>query len=156
MRRCIFAVKPDHVIHLGDHIEDAKTLEAENPYIRFHAVPGNCDTFRFYGHEPDVLAYPIGGVKLFMTHGHRHAVKSDPTIVIAQGRAQNAGAVLYGHTHIPVCRQESDGMWVINPGSCRDSRTAALIRVEDEKISACTILGQTDIDCALLRQDGQK
>lgn len=146
MRRCIFVLKPDHVIHLGDHIEDAKTLETENPHIRFHAVPGNCDTFRFYGREPEILCYPIAGVKMFMTHGHRHGVKSDPSAVIAQAKAQGAAVVLYGHTHCAVCRQEPEGLWIVNPGSCRDTATAALIQVSDEKISACSIIGQTDID----------
>ena len=146
MRRCIFAVKPDHVIHLGDHIGDAKTLETENSHIRFHMVPGNCDTFRFFGIEPEVLCYPIDGVMLFMTHGHRHGVKSDTAAVIAQGRSQNAQAVLFGHTHQPVCRQEEDGLWVVNPGSCRDSQTAVVIETQTGKISACSLLKQTDID----------
>ena len=146
MRRCIYKVKPDHVIHLGDHIDDGKVLEGENPHIRFHMVPGNCDTFRFYGIVPEVLCYPIDGVVLYMTHGHQHRVKTDYSGVIAQARSKNAGAVLFGHTHIPFCRQESDGIWVVNPGSCRDTHTAALIETADGKISACCILKQTDID----------
>lgn len=145
MRQCMFRVKPDHVIHLGDHMDDGKTLETENPYVRFHLVPGNCDRFRFIGMEPEVLCYPIDGVMLFMTHGHRHGVKSDPACVIAQARSSKAQAVLYGHTHHPICRQEPDGLWVINPGSSRDSKTAALIETQDGKISACTLLEQTDI-----------
>lgn len=145
MRRCIFKVKPDCVIHLGDHIEDAKVLETENPHIRFHSVAGNCDAFRFYGMEPEILCYPIDGVMMFMTHGHRHAVKSDPGTLIAQARSKNAQIVMYGHTHIPVCREET-GCWVLNPGSCKDTLTAGLVCTDNGRISACTILEQTDID----------
>ena len=146
MRRCIFRLKPDHVIHLGDHIDDGKVLETENPHIRFHMLPGNCDTFRFFGMEPDILCYPIDDVMFFMTHGHRHGVKSSQEALIAQARTKDARAALFGHTHIPVCRQETDGLWVINPGSCRDTLTAALIQTQDGKISACTIVGQADIE----------
>ena len=144
MRRCIYRVKPDHVIHLGDCIDDGKGLELENPEIRFHLVPGNCDGFRFYGIAPDELCYPIDNVMIFMTHGHRYGVKSDPSRVIYEARSRGAQAVLYGHTHVPVCRQE-DGMWIVNPGSAKDTYTAALIETQDGKISACSILEPTDI-----------
>ena len=46
MRSCVDAVKPDAIIHLGDHYDDAQALAEEYPHIPIHAVPGNCDRFR--------------------------------------------------------------------------------------------------------------
>lgn len=146
MRSCIAAVKPDAVIHLGDHYDDAEILAQENPRIRFHMVPGNCDRYRCPPNTPQILAYPVCGVMLYMTHGHLHGVKSDPFRVIAAAREANAQAVLFGHTHESVCYQEEDGFWVMNPGSCGyGGGSAGIIETADGKISACRLIGQADI-----------
>jgi len=147
MRYCIDAVKPEHVIHLGDHYEDGTVMAEEYPHIRFHQVPGNCDRYRMAWEVADIMCYPIGGVKLFMTHGHKHGVKSDIARVIADGRAQEAQAVLFGHTHSPVCFQTEDGLWVLNPGSCGSwGGSAGILEVEAGKITACRIVRQADLD----------
>ena len=146
MRLCIDKVKPDHIIHLGDLYEDAEALQEEYPHIRFHMVPGNCDTFIIRREKLPVLCYTIGGVRFFMTHGHLHGVKSDLSRLLREAREMGAQAALYGHTHEKMCCRAEDGLWIINPGSCRsDHGTVALIEIQAEKISACTILGQTDI-----------
>lgn len=145
MRLAINHLKPKHVIHLGDHYDDGKAMAEENPHILFHQVPGNCDMFRCEPWLPDTLCYPIGGVKILMTHGHKHAVKSDTCRLLADARKQGADLVLYGHTHRADCRQE-DGLWIMNPGSCgSDGGSVGLVEVENEKISACRILRQTEI-----------
>ena len=46
MRRCVERVKPDAIVHLGDHFDDAETLHEEYPGIRMYRVPGNCDRYR--------------------------------------------------------------------------------------------------------------
>lgn len=145
MRFCIDKIKPQHVIHLGDHYDDATAMAQEYPHIRFHQVPGNCDSYRYDPWATDVLSYPIEGVKFFMTHGHRQTVKSGTGRLLADARASGADAVLYGHTHQAACSCE-EGLWVLNPGSCRSfGGSVGLIRVENEKISACAILTQTEI-----------
>ena len=145
MRFCIQRVKPRHVIHLGDHYDDATAMAQEYPHIRFHQVPGNCDSYR---HDPwavDVLSYPIEGVKFFMTHGHRQMVKSGTHRLVADARASKADVVLYGHTHEAECYFQDD-LWVMNPGSCRSfGGSVGVIEVDNEKISACAILTQTEI-----------
>lgn len=146
MRQCIAKLRPEHVIHLGDHMEDGKAMAEENPHIRFHLLPGNCDWSRIEQDCPQVLCYPIGGVKLFMTHGHLHGVKSGIEKLIANAKQMGAEGVLFGHTHQPVCRQE-DGVWVINPGSCRGyDGSCCVMEIEQEKISACRLYRQTDLD----------
>lgn len=147
MRLCISRVKPDHVIHLGDFFDDAKAMEQENPHILFHCVPGNCDRFRCDPNQPDILCYSIGGVKLYMTHGHKHSVKSGSHRLLTDARASGAAAALFGHTHYAECYQEDDGLWVLNPGSCGSyGGSAALIEIAQAKISACRILQQADLD----------
>ena len=146
MRTCVEAIKPQAIVHLGDHYDDGETLKELYPQIPLHQVPGNCDRYRCDPWAADVLCYPIGGVTLMMTHGHKHFVKSGQERLIADARSRGADAVLYGHTHIARCTREEDGLWVVNPGSCGSySGSVAVMEIEDKKISACRILAQTDI-----------
>lgn len=147
MRCCIRAVRPDSVIHLGDHYDDGQVIAQENPNMIVHQVPGNCDQHRCPMNAPQTLCYPIGGVRFFMTHGHKHFVKQSAGLLLADARRSGAQAVLYGHTHSPVCHQEEDGLWVLNPGSCGAyNKTAGLIVIEDRAITECRILTQEDLE----------
>lgn len=146
MRLCIQKVKPDHVVHLGDHYDDGAALAEENPHIRFHQVPGNCDRYRCDPTLAQTMCYPVGGVKLYMTHGHLHGVKSGLERLLTAARQNHAQAVLYGHTHQALCCQ-LEQMWVLNPGSCGSyGGSAGVIEVEQEKISACYLLEQADLE----------
>ena len=147
MRMCIAKVKPDHVVHLGDHYDDGAAMAEENPHIRFHQVPGNCDRYRCDPSLPEILCYPIGGVRFYMTHGHKHNVKYDIVRLLADARSAGAQVVLYGHTHQAQCACTDDGMWVLNPGSCGSyGGSAGVITVENEKITACHILRQAELE----------
>ena len=75
MRRCIEAVKPHRIIHLGDYYDDACAMAEEYPDIPIIQLPGNCDRYRCPPFVQEVLAEKIDGVYFFMTHGHRHMVK---------------------------------------------------------------------------------
>ncbi|MBE6976911.1 MAG: YfcE family phosphodiesterase [Ruminococcaceae bacterium] len=147
MRRAISAVKPDAVVHLGDYYEDAMAMEEENPHIRFHMVPGNCDRNRMLRYAPEMLCYDVCGVRLYMTHGHKHQVKLTQHRLLADARGMGAAAALYGHTHSPYCQQEADGLWVLNPGSCGSSGgSVGLIETDGSTILGCRILRQTDLE----------
>ena len=147
MRRCIRAVKPNAVVHLGDHYDDGQAIAEENPHIPMHRVPGNCDQYRMLRYEPEVLCYEVLGVRLYMTHGHKHRVKSGLYALLADARAANAQAALYGHTHIADCHLEEDGLWVLNPGCCGSAGgSAGLIETENGTITACRILQQEDLE----------
>lgn len=146
MRQCIRKFRPEHVIHLGDYMEDGEAMQEENPHIRFHLLPGNGDRRGVYLSAPQQLCYPVGGVRLFMTHGHLHGVKSDPYMLVNRAKQEGAAAVLFGHTHVAVCRQE-DGFWIINPGSCRGyDGSCCVMEIDNEKISVCRLYRQTDLD----------
>ena len=143
MRRAVAAVKPDALVHLGDHFDDGEVIAQENPHLIMHQVPGNCDAYRMVRYEPEVKCYPVCGVKLFMTHGHKHHVKQTPILLEKAAREAGAQAALYGHTHIADCREE-DGLWVLNPGSAGVS--VGLIEAQDGKIVRCRILHLEDLE----------
>ncbi len=146
MRRCIQKMKPDHVVHLGDYFDDGTAMAEENPNIIFHQIPGNCDRYRCVPWQAETMCYSIGGVKMFMTHGHKHAVKSGTDRLLEDGRKSNASAILYGHTHRAECYQTEDGIWVMNPGSCGSTGgSVGVIEVEEERITACYLLQQADL-----------
>lgn len=133
-------------MHLGDHFDDGQAMAEEFSHIRFHQVPGNCDRYRCDPTQPDVLCYCIGGVRFYMTHGHRHGVKSGLGHLLAEAKRADAQAVLFGHTHRGECFCE-DGMWVLNPGSCGTyGGSAGIIEVRQETISACTLVGQAELE----------
>lgn len=141
MRRCVAEICPDVLVHLGDVVEDAQKLHGEFPDVPMYQVPGNCDYF--YPPELDtVRIVTLEGVKLFLTHGHKHRVKEGSARLLQDARANAVHAVLYGHTHQEVCRQEEDGLWVVNPGSCGGilTRTAAVMELGDGKIHSCRLL----------------
>lgn len=146
-RRCISAVKPNAIIHLGDYFDDGEVLHEENIMIPFCQVPGNCDRYRVSPFQPEILIEPVLGVSLYMTHGHRHDVKRRMDKLLQDARSSKVQAVLYGHTHISNCYQEPDGLWVLNPGSCGSySGSAGLIEVENKKITACRLLREADLE----------
>lgn len=147
MFRCAEKVKPDAMIHLGDFYDDGEALSDTFPGIPFFQVPGNCDRYRAPIGAHEILCLPIFGVKLYMTHGHRHNVKLFLDSLIADARKAKAAAALFGHTHIPECYQEDDGLWVLNPGSAGSyGGSAAVIEVKDQKIIDCRIIWRKDLE----------
>ena len=147
MRCCIRAVKPDAVVHLGDHFDDGTAIAEEFGLTRFYQVPGNCDRYRIYSPVPETLVEKVCGVRLFMTHGHIHRVKQGLGALIADARKTRVQAVLFGHTHEAYCTQEPDGLWVLNPGSCGYfGGSAGLIETDGNKITGCRILRQPELD----------
>ena len=147
MRYAISRVKPDAVVHLGDYFDDGQAMAEENPNIRFHIVPGNCDRYRMVRFEPEILCYDVCGVRLYMTHGHKHEVKRTQSFLLKDACAAGAAAALYGHTHEAFCRQEDDGLWIMNPGACGSSGgSVGLIETEGDKIRTCRLLRQADLE----------
>ena len=146
MRQCVDAVKPNAVIHLGDHYDDAEALEEEYPGIPVYRVPGNCDRYRCPPDTPEICIRRICGVDVYMTHGHKHHVKQYTGALLRDARACDVQVVLYGHTHVAECYQEEDELWVLNPGSCGyGGGSAGLILAEGGEILECRILREEDL-----------
>ena len=147
MRYCINRIKPNVMIHLGDYFEDGEQIREEYAHIPIHQVPGNCDRYRMVAYHPEVLCYKVHDVKLYMTHGHNHRVKSGIYALLKDARAAEAQAVLYGHTHIADCHQEEDGLWVLNPGSCGSyGGSVGVIETEQGRILRCNIYKHSDLE----------
>ncbi len=147
MYACMDAVKPNAVVHLGDYYDDGQTLQESYPQTYFYQVAGNCDKYRCPIGAREILIERVCGVDLYMTHGHRHNVKVYTGALERDARTAKVQAALYGHTHIPDCRQEEDGLWILNPGSCGyGGGTAGVIEVEHGKIKSCRIIRQEDLE----------
>ncbi len=143
-RECIQVTSPDAVIHLGDYYRDGQALQEEFPQLPVYQVPGNCDQHKGYIPDPEIRLLDIFGLRLYITHGHRHGVKLSTLRLISDARAANVQAVLYGHTHQADCRQE-DGLWIVNPGAASWGGSAALITTQLERITNCVILAAADL-----------
>lgn len=118
--RRIFEENPgaDCYIHLGDGARDFEEAGWLFPDTPRRGVRGNCD---FGRDEPTSGLLELGGKRIFFTHGHLWGVKQGLDDLEWMAREQRADVALYGHTH----RAEAlyrDGLWLINPGSVRDSR----------------------------------
>ena len=148
MRRCVDHVKPDAIIHLGDHYSDGEALAELYPHIPLHQVAGNCDMGRCPINARQMLCYTIGGVMIYMCHGHNEHVKQNGVSgLVAAARRYGAQAALYGHTHRMDCHREEDGLLVMNPGSAGcDGYTAGFIKTEGQKITACYFITQEDLE----------
>ncbi len=147
MRRCVDAVKPDALVHLGDHYDDGEALAELYPHIPVHQVAGNCDRYRCPIGAREMLCYQLGGVMTYMTHGHTVHVKSGIGGLLADARRYGAQAALYGHTHIPDCHREADGLWVLNPGSAGyGGGSAGVLETDGRQITACYLLTQQDLE----------
>lgn len=127
---------PDQVIHLGDHWDDGREVALAYPLLPFCQVPGNCDGWIT---EPDKKLIQLGGRKILLAHGHQWSVKQGYDFAISDARKAGANILLFGHTHVAMCRQLDDGLCMLNPGSCRS--TYGLITIENGALhcSICQI-----------------
>ncbi len=105
--------QPDHIFFLGDNYRDSEELAELYPHILMSAVRGNCD----WGGGPDDLELQLGGVRFYLTHGHRYGCKSSLHGLISEGRRRCVDMVCFGHTHQPLHEQGAEGLWLFNPGT---------------------------------------
>ena len=124
----------DHIIHLGDELEDATILETilDRSLIK---VPGNCDASRELGRD---LLVDIAGIRFFITHGDRYRVKSGLSELHRKALEQKAQTVLYGHTHEAAIVRIGE-ILLVNPGSLsyKSLHTSfAVLSIIDGEVSA--------------------
>lgn len=132
MERAVRLEQPEHVLHLGDYVRDARKL-AEAISVPVTLVPGNCDD---RCDQPEILTPVFCGRKFYMTHGHLHGVKMMYMRAIYAAMEAEADLLLFGHTHRPECFQEQ-GLWVMNPGSSRAGGSYGVIELRGDGISCC-------------------
>lgn len=147
MRAWAKLLKPQVMIHLGDYYDDGQVLAGDRPGSRLIQVPGNCDLYRMFPKEPEIRLVKLEGVSVYLTHGHRHGVRSSPAGLVVEARKAGADVALFGHTHQAVCWQTEDGMWVMNPGSCGSfGGSVGLLELEQGKVNVCRVLTLEDME----------
>ncbi|MDD4844937.1 MAG: metallophosphoesterase [Anaerotignum sp.] len=127
--------KVDMVFHLGDYDEDAIALQSLFSGLPFHYVKGNND----YGWDtPSHKLVSAQGKRFLLTHGHKQRVHYNLNTIAYWGEEQEADAVVFGHTHVPL-NDGSGRVYLFNPGSIslpRDSHTPTfgIITIENGKM----------------------
>ncbi|MGI5963226.1 MAG: metallophosphoesterase family protein [Lawsonibacter sp.] len=124
---------PDHIIHLGDLMDDAREVALAYPRLPFCMVPGNCDG---WSSEPAKKQIHLAGIPTLLSHGHIWGVKSGFDRALADARASQSRLLLFGHTHKALCCTLEDGLQVLNPGSSRS--TYGIISILDGQ-ALCSI-----------------
>ena len=120
---------PTVALFLGDGARDIESGIPEG--CKLISVAGNCDAWTSLfdsdgGEIPDEQLEILGGLRIFMTHGHKYSVKSTLIPLILRARELNADIVLFGHTHDPILRElPADEKYpkpllIFNPGSLRE------------------------------------
>lgn len=117
----------DACIHLGDGEGDVKLFLSCHPEweSKFYAVRGNCD---FNSSLPISRTIDlIPGHRIFAVHGHRHAIRYTPDILVEEAIAEDCNIVLHGHTHVR--RNESQRRLSDESRQCRSAtgRHAAVL-----------------------------
>lgn len=112
MDRAIEIEMPDRIFHLGDGegCEDYVEAVAQCP---LEIVRGNCD---FASDLPAEVVMRVGTHVVMLTHGHYYNVSFGPQMLAEVAKEKGADVVLYGHTHVPLLREEG-GITIMNPGS---------------------------------------
>lgn len=107
----------DWLLHLGD-IEGQQDEIAQIVAMaggKVAMVSGNNDFFSPLKKELELV---IGGVRIWMTHGHQYGVYQGTGQIKNQGLLRNVDVVMYGHTHAPFLDiDEANHITVLNPGS---------------------------------------
>jgi putative phosphoesterase len=109
----------DLILHAGD-ISTTQTLaELRELGPPVHAVAGNVDEPVLRECLPHELELELCDVRLAMTHD---AGPSQGRLQRMRRRFPQATAVVFGHSHIPLCEHGDDGFQIFNPGSPTDRR----------------------------------
>ena len=112
----------DMTVFLGDGIRELSIAQQQTGFsCEWKKVRGNNDDTPSTP-ESDILDF--GGHRLFLCHGHRHALYSGYDRIIACARSMDADAALFGHIHAPHL-EDAGGLLLINPGSIGRARSRA-------------------------------
>ena len=131
MERVLLRERPDHILHLGDCVPDAKALRKHGIPLTY--VAGNCD---WGSDEPTILTPKFQRTKIYMTHGHLHRVKMHYQLIFYAALEAEADILLFGHTHQAECFTK-EGMWIMNPGACNDRGSYGLITLTGGGAECC-------------------
>ena len=109
------------IFFLGDGLCDIEPFVLDRTRA-FLAVRGNCDGYAVLGGAIVKKTDEINllGKRVVFTHGDLYGVKYSLDGLKQLAEQRGADLVLFGHTHMPLERYESDirdGVYFFNPGS---------------------------------------
>lgn len=128
----------DVLAHCGDMLDESAIPELE-AIAPLQAVAGNNDSWGLLERFGEKKVLTFGSVRIGMVHGHGSTRReSTPDHAFAQFRNENVQAVLFGHSHMPLCEWR-EGILLFNPGSPTDKRrqprySYGILRIEDGAI----------------------
>jgi uncharacterized protein len=125
----------DLIVHAGD-FSTLAVLEELRSYGEVIAVHGNVDDREVRATLPQAATFAAAGVTIAVVHD---AGPRSGRLNRLRRRFPDAGAVIFGHSHIPLHERTPDGFQIFNPGSPTDHRraphhTMGLARVHDESL----------------------
>ena len=108
----------DVILHAGDLTSASfhEELRALGPPV--YAVHGNADEPPLRELLPAALEVEVEGLRIGMTHVPGQAAGREARLL---RRFPGCGAVVFGHTHLPVV-ERVEGVWLLNPGSPTERR----------------------------------
>lgn len=101
----------DAVIHCGDSELDFSYFDGKSIYV----VRGNCD---FDPNFPNEVIVQLKDETIYVTHGHKHNVKSTLMPLAYRAGEVQASVVCFGHSHL-LGAEMNNGTLFVNPGSLR-------------------------------------
>lgn len=143
--------EPDAVIHLGDHAEDAREIERVFPAMPICRVRGNNDF------DPEVPLNAVvtpGGVRIYITHGHRERVGMLSSGIVSQRAYEEHWRACLFRAYAPHDARAGEQRVGMQSGSISLPRggPASYARLTIENGRA-TLLELVDEDGSLLRKE---
>lgn len=145
----------DLVLHAGDFNTEAVLESFRDVAPDLRAVYGNTDDPAITEQLPQETTFEYAGVRIAATHQSQ----SGTTGLTMLGRQQNAGLVVFGHSHRPTV-EEMGELTLLNPGSHAQPRGARqsfavlepteagldgrLITVDGEEFATFTVEGAAE------------
>lgn len=125
--------KCDLIIHAGDNFSDSKYIHSMTN-IGIMAVKGNCD----FENVEEELVFEIEDKIIFLCHGDKYGVKYGIDTIESKAKEYDANIVIFGHTHIPLCIDKDEILYV-NPGSISlprqvDYRSFVIMDIENGEV----------------------
>lgn len=103
------------IVHCGDGEDQYQYMKDTLRDKMVVGVRGNCD----WGSTlPGVETLRINRKTIFVTHGHLYNAKYTLSQMVYAAQEQQADVLLFGHTHRAMT-DYVDGLYMMNPGSCR-------------------------------------
>ena len=120
-----------YIFHLGDHHTDLFEVSNDLSNKCIAKVKGNCD----YENEKIDRCFELGGMKIFMTHGHYYGVKMTLNSLFYKAQEEDANIALFGHTHNQLLEEFGD-ITLFNPGTIGmkipGERTYGILKIDEE------------------------